>query len=46
MDPHYDLFLDLVPDEEPEPIQKRQDRSAWQNLKRFTPEQLKAWRAA
>ncbi|MEM7010643.1 MAG: sulfatase [Verrucomicrobiota bacterium] len=46
MDPHYDLFLDLVPDEEPEAIQKRQDKSAWQNLKRFTPEQLKAWRAA
>ena len=29
MDPHYDLFLDLVPTEKPEPIQQRQDRSAW-----------------
>lgn len=46
MDPHYDLFLDLVPDEEPEAIQKRQDKSAWNNLKRFSPEQLKVWRAA
>ena len=46
MDPHYDLFLDLVPDVQPEAIQKRQDRSAWVNLKRFTPEQLKVWRDA
>jgi len=46
MDPHYDLFLDLVPGEEPTAIQARQDRSAWQNLKRFTPQQLKQWRAA
>ena len=46
MDPHYDLFLDLVPTEKPEPIQQRQDRSAWVNLQRFTPEQLKVWRDA
>ena len=46
MDPHYDLFLDLVPTQQPEAIQKRQDRSAWVNLKRFTPEQLKVWRDA
>ena len=46
MDPHYDLFLDLIPTEQPEAIQKRQDRSAWVNLKRFTPEQLKVWRDA
>ncbi|MFC1597618.1 sulfatase, partial [Planctomycetota bacterium] len=46
MDPSYDLFLDLTPDFRGDPIQKRQDRSAWNNLKRFTPEQLKAWRAA
>ena len=29
MDPHYDLFLDLVPDVEPQAIQARQDKSAW-----------------
>tara|TARA_B100000519_G_scaffold119853_1_gene103458 strand:- start:915 stop:2603 length:1689 start_codon:yes stop_codon:yes gene_type:complete len=46
MDPHYDLFLDLVPTEKPEAIQQRQDRSAWVNLQRFTPEQLKVWRDA
>ena len=46
MDPSYDLFLDLTPDFQGEAIQKRQDRSAWNNLKRFTPEQLRAWRAA
>ena len=46
MDPNYDLFLDLTPDFQGEAIQTRQDRSAWNNLKRFTPEQLKAWRAA
>ncbi|NQT11978.1 MAG: sulfatase [Planctomycetes bacterium] len=46
MDPSYDLFLDLVPGFQGDPIQKRQDRSAWVNMKRFTPEQLEAWRAA
>jgi len=46
MDPNYDLFLDLTPDFRGDPIQKRQDRSAWNNLKRFTPQQLEAWRAA
>ena len=46
MDLNYDLFVDLTPDFKGEPSQKRQDRSAWNNLKRFSPEQLKAWRAA
>ncbi len=46
MDLNYDLFVDLTPDFKGEPSQKRQDRSAWNNMKRFTPEQLKAWRAA
>ncbi len=46
MDLNYDLFVDLTPDFKGEPSQKRQDRSAWNNMKRFTPRQLKAWRAA
>lgn len=46
LDPHYDLFLDLTPDFQGEAIQERQDRSALENMKRFTPSQLKAWRAA
>jgi len=45
MDIHYDLFLDLTPDFEPEPSQQRQDRSAWRNMQKMTPEQLGAWRA-
>jgi arylsulfatase A-like enzyme len=44
MDPHFDLFLDLVPDKKFKSIQKRQDDSSWHNLKRFSPEQLKQWR--
>lgn len=46
MDLNYDLFVDLTPEFNQEASQKRQDRSAWNNLKRFTPEQLKAWRDA
>jgi arylsulfatase A-like enzyme len=46
MDLNYDLFVDLTPDYSGDPSQKRQDRSAWNNLKRFSPEQLKAWRDA
>ena len=41
---NYDLFLDLTPDFEELPI--RTDKSAWRNMQRMTPEQLKAWRAA
>lgn len=41
---NYDLFLDLTPDFPELPI--RTDKSAWRNLKRMTPEQVKAWRAA
>ena len=44
MDPHYDLFLDLTPDSKPTAIQKRQDRSAWNNLKKMSPSQLARWR--
>ena len=46
MDLNYDLFVDLTADFVGEPTQKRQDKSAWQNLKRMTPEQTKAWRDA
>ncbi len=41
---NFDLFVDLTPDFANSNV--RTDKSAWQNLKRFTPEQLKAWRAA
>lgn len=41
---NYDLFLDLTPDFPDLPI--RTDKSAWRNLQRMTPEQVKAWRAA
>ena len=44
MDLNYDLFVDLTPQFNQPPSQKRQDRSAWQNMKRMTPQQLKAWR--
>jgi arylsulfatase A-like enzyme len=46
MDPNYDLFLDLTADFDEPGIQKRQDRSARENMKRMTPEQMKVWRAA
>jgi len=45
MDLNYDLFLDLTPEFNQPPSQLRQDRSAWHNMKRMSPEQLKAWRA-
>jgi arylsulfatase A-like enzyme len=41
---NYDLFLDLTPDFPDLPIST--DKSAWRNLQRMTPEQVKAWRAA
>ena len=46
MDLNYDLFVNLTPDFKGEAIQKRQDKSAWHNMKRMSPEQMKAWRAA
>ena len=46
MDINYDLFVDLTADFVGEPTQKRQDKSAWNNLKRMTPAQTKAWRDA
>ncbi len=41
---NYDLFLDLTPDFDELPI--RTDKSAWRNMQRMTPEQLKTWRDA
>jgi arylsulfatase A-like enzyme len=46
MDLNYDLFVDLTPEFDQPASQKRQDRSAWNNMKRMTPEQLKVWRDA
>ena len=46
MDPNYDLFLDLTPDFTGNAIQAQQDKSAWNNMKRMTDEQLTKWRAA
>ena len=45
MDLNYDLFVDLTPEFNQPPSQLRQDRSAWHNMKRMSPEQLKVWRA-
>ena len=45
MDINYDLFLDLPADYEGTPSQKRQDRSAWRNMKKMTKDQLSSWRA-
>jgi len=46
MDINYDLFVDLTADFNQPPSQKRQDRSAWRNMKRMLPAQLKKWHAA
>ena len=46
MDLNYDLFVDLTPDYNQPASQKRQDRSAWHNMKRMSPAQLKKWRSA
>ena len=45
MDLNYDLFVDLTADYSGSPSQKRQDRSAWNNMKRMSEGQLDAWRA-
>jgi len=45
MDLNYDLFLDLTPQFNQPPSQLRQDRSAWHNMKRMSPEQLAKWRS-
>ena len=45
MDINYDLFVDLTVDYQGTPSQKRQDQSAWRNMKRMSKDQLDAWRA-
>lgn len=45
LDLNYDLFVDLTADFDQPAVQERQDRSAWANMKRMTPEQMQAWRA-
>ena len=43
----HDLFTDLTPDLKiPKQRRPSEDRSAYMNMKRMTPEQLKVWRAA
>jgi len=46
MDLNYDLFVDLTAEFNQPPSQKRQDRSAWYNMKRMSKEQLTKWRDA
>ena len=46
MDLNYDLFVDLTAEFNQPPSQKRQDRSAWYNMKRMSKEQLTKWRAS
>jgi len=46
MDLNYDLFVDLTPDFDQEPSQKRQDRSAFRNMQRMSEAQMTAWRDA
>ena len=43
---NFDLFVDLVPEFPGQSIQGRIDRSAWANMKRMSPLQMKAWRDA
>ena len=41
---NFDLFVDLTPDFDAEAAEGGTDRSAWQNMKRMSQEQLTAWR--
>ncbi|MEZ5299545.1 MAG: hypothetical protein R3F11_02580 [Verrucomicrobiales bacterium] len=45
MDLNYDLFVDLTSNSRRR-RRRSVDRSAWFNMKRMTPEQLKTWRDA
>ncbi len=43
---NFDLFVDLTPEFDGKSIQGRYDKSAWNNMQRMTPEQMKVWRDA
>ncbi len=43
---NFDLFVDLVPSFDGDARKGRYDKSAWRNMQRMTPAQLKAWRDA
>ena len=43
---NFDLFVDLTPEFDGNALKGRFDRSAWNNMKRMTPQQLEAWYAA
>ena len=41
---NFDLFVDLVPGFDGNALKGRYDKSAWRNMQRMTPNQLKRWR--
>lgn len=41
---NFDLFVDLTPDFDGKALEGRFDRSAWNNMKRMTAEQMQTWR--
>jgi arylsulfatase A-like enzyme len=43
---NFDLFVDLEADFDGDALVGRYDKSAWRNMQRMTPKQLKAWREA
>ncbi|MFK8112983.1 MAG: sulfatase [Rubripirellula sp.] len=43
---NFDLFVDLVPSFDGNALKGSFDRSAWRNMQRMTPEQMKVWRNA
>ncbi|MAI70991.1 MAG: sulfatase [Rhodopirellula sp.] len=43
---NFDLFVDLVPSFDGDAYKGRFDKSAWRNMQRMTPSQLRVWREA
>lgn len=43
---NFDLFVDLTPDFDGNAVTGRIDKSAWRNMQRMTPKQMKFWREA